>query len=52
MSVLCCQGLASLLTNPILQDVVSGLACTATAFAAIEVRLLPVSLHTHLLLLA
>lgn len=32
------QGLASIMTNPILQDGLSGLACTATAFAAIEVR--------------
>ncbi|KAK9865943.1 hypothetical protein WJX84_012323 [Apatococcus fuscideae] len=30
------KGLASIMTNPILQDGLSGLACTATAFAAIE----------------
>ena len=32
------QGLAALMSNPVLQDGVAGLACTATAFAAVEVR--------------
>ena len=30
------QGLAALITNPVIMDGVAGLACTATAFAAVE----------------
>ena len=36
----CLQGLVALHTNPILADSTAGLATTATAFAAIEVRTL------------
>lgn len=39
----CAQGLAALHVNPILADSTTGLATSATAFAAIEVRCLPAS---------
>ena len=37
------QGLSQLISNPVIQDGVAGLACTATAFASIEVCLLGTS---------